>query len=143
MEIRPMQRKDLSQLADLYRQFWGEESNLEIMNRQFDRLAADDTHLLLCAVEGEHLLGSVTGILCEDLYGDCRPFLLVENMVVDQNCRRKGIGRLLLAALEKQAKRRSCVQMLRVTEAARQDACAFYEAYGFQRDHKGYKKRID
>jgi hypothetical protein len=33
------------------------------------------------------------GILCEELYGQCRPFMAVEDVIVDQAHRRRGIGR--------------------------------------------------
>jgi len=75
-------------------------------------------------------------------YGECRPFLLVENMVVDIAHRKKGIGRALFA-LEKRAKAKGCTQIILVTEAERRDACGFYESVGFHPTiNKGYKKKL-
>lgn len=143
MIIRNICKNDLPQLARLYEQFWGDKSYPELMARQLEELERRDTHILLVAVEDDDLLGSVMGIVCEELYGDCRPFLVVENMIVDKACRRAGVGRALLAELENRAKARGCTQMILVTEKSRQDACGFYESVGFEPDkHTGYKKKL-
>ena len=88
MIVRSLEARDLPQLALLYEQFWGEKSHPEKMARQLKELERRDTHIVLGAVEGDTLLGSVMGIVCEELYGDCRPFLVVENMIVDKACSR-------------------------------------------------------
>ncbi|SFG16794.1 GNAT family N-acetyltransferase [Sporolactobacillus nakayamae] len=142
MIIRKMNANDLPQLAALYRQFWNEESNVDKMRAQFEKVNRQKTHILLSAIADHRLVGSVMGVVCAELYGDCRPFLVVENMVVDQATRRMGVGTHLLGELEKQARVRKCTQMILVTETDRSDACHFYETYGFSRDTKGYKKKL-
>lgn len=142
MKIREMEKADLPQLAGLYRQFWQENADLARMEKQFDVLSRQDTHILLSAVDKEMLAGSVMGVVCGELYGDCRPFLVLENMIVDSAYRHKGVGRALLQALEERAKARSCTQIILVTEAEREDACAFYEACGFQLNNRGFKKKL-
>lgn len=144
IKIRDMTAADLEPLAGLYREFWDEASDLAAMRRQFLRLAETNTHILLCAEQGGALAGSVMGVVCEELYGDCRPFLVVENMIVRRAFRRQGVGHALLAELESRARARGCTQMLLVTERTRPDACAFYEAEGFSAGaHMGYKKKIN
>ena len=71
-----------------------------------------------------------------------RQFLVIENMIVDGADRRKGVGRVLLSEMEKQAKEWDCTQMILVTEIGRRDACCFYEAFGFHKNNKGYKKKL-
>lgn len=142
MEIRNMMRTDLPQLAVLYQQFWNEHSDLLLMQNQFDKLSKDERYILLSAVMDDKLVGSVMGVVCQELYGNCKPFLVLENMVVDQGARRKGIGKSLLSRLEEIAKSRYCAQIILVTELERADACLFYEACGFQTNNKGYKKKL-
>jgi ribosomal protein S18 acetylase RimI-like enzyme len=144
MLIREMQINDIDFLSELYFQFWGEKSNVEKMQGKFSQLQNNSAYIFLCAVENERVVGSVMGIVCEELYGDCQPFLVLENMVVDNNCRRKGVGKLLCAELEKQAKERGCSQILLVTESNREDACRFYESLGFNpAANMGFKKKIN
>lgn len=142
MFIRRMELEDINQLSILYQQFWNELSDINKMREQFSKMEDSETHILLSAIEDNKLVGSVMGIICEELYGECKPFLLVENMIVDKNCRRKGAGKALLTELEKVTKQKNCTQMILVTESERSDACGFYEAYGFQLNNKGYKKKL-
>lgn len=143
MKIRDMQRGDLAGLNALYTQFWGETSSLLNMQAQFDEIIKKDTHILLVATNGDELIGSVMGVVCDELYGDCMPFLVIENMIVDQNARRNGVGKLLLEEMESRAKKRDCTQMILVTESDREDAVGFYESNGFSgNSHKGYKKKL-
>ena len=138
-----MNNNDLPRLAELYRQFWNEESDLHAMREQFQNVSRNDTHILLCAEENGEVLGSVMGVVCEELYGDCRPFLVIENMIVHENARRKGIAAALLTELEIRAKERNCTQMILVTESDRNDACGFYESNGFNPGvNVGYKKKL-
>ena len=142
MFIRRTELEDMNQLSILYQQFWNELSDVNKMQEQFVKMKNSDMHILLSALEDNKLIGSVMGIICEELYGKCDPFLLVENMIVDKNSRRKGVGRALLTELEKIAKEKNCTQMILVTESDRFDACGFYEAYGFSQNNKGYKKKL-
>jgi len=143
MKIRAMQAADLQTLARLYRQFWGEASDLHAMEQKFRALRDNEAYILLCAEEDGQVIGSVMGVVCEELYGDCKPFLVLENMIVDQTLRQKGVGRRLFEELEHRALEKNCVQMILVTEQERADACAFYESLGFHPTHnKGYKKKL-
>ncbi len=59
------------------------------MRRRWESLRPG-RHILLAAEDGGRLVGSVMGVVCEELYGDGRPFLVVENLIVDKEQRRKG-----------------------------------------------------
>ena len=143
MEIRVLKKGDMPALAVLYRAFWDEPSDVPAMERQLEAMQAEGNAVVLGALAGGELLGSVTGYFCRDLYGACRPFLLVENMVVAESARRQGVGRRLLAELERRAGEAGCSQMLLVTEADRTQAQRFYEASGFGKGtHSGFKKKL-
>ncbi|WP_205683868.1 GNAT family N-acetyltransferase [Brevibacillus migulae] len=77
MIIREMIADDILQLAQLYKQFWGEESSIEIMNKQFTKLHKNESYIFLSAIENNNLIGSVMGVICEELYGDGKPFLVL------------------------------------------------------------------
>jgi len=143
MTIRMLELRDLPALARLYYQFWGEKSCLGAMERKFAELSKNEAYILLCAEEDGQLVGSVMGVACEELYGDCRPFMVLENMIVDQTRRRTGAGRLLLEELERRAIAQGCSQIILVTEADRAEACAFYERMGFHpARNRGFKKLL-
>jgi hypothetical protein len=92
MEIVALKEQDLPDLAQLYRQFRGEGSCLEDMRKPFRRLRKNANYTFLGVRAGGRLVASVMGILCEELYGQCRPFMVVEDVIVDQAHRRRCIG---------------------------------------------------
>ena len=143
MHIRNMETQDMESLAALYYQFWNTPSNVEKMSEKFLDLQSNDAYILLCAVEDERVVGSVTGTVCEELFGECLPFLLVENMIVDKNFRRRGVGKALFSELEQRAKKNGCRQIILVTESDREDARGFYTSLGFHpTKNAGFKKKI-
>ena len=143
MIIREMIKEDIPKLNELYKQFWDEDSCIEKMANQFDVFSKLGTHVLLSAVENERLVGSVMGVICGELYGNCQPFMILENMVVDKQSRNKGIGKALIFELEKIAKEKDCTQILLITETNRIDACKFYESAGYNPNtHMGFKKKL-
>jgi ribosomal protein S18 acetylase RimI-like enzyme len=143
MEIRKLTENDLVGLAALYKQFWGESSSLEKMRPTFQRLEKNPNYVLLGADQQNNLVGSVMGIICEELYGDCKPFMVVEDVIVDKRHRRLGIATSLMRALEGHAAEHNCNYIMFVTETDRKDAHRFYESLGYTSDaYKGYKKRL-
>lgn len=143
MIIRQMIANDIPELAQLYRQFWNEDSCIEIMYSQFKKVCDNGTHVLLSAIGNKKLIGSVMGVICEELYGNCKPFMVLENMIVDDEYRNKGVGRALIVELEKIAINKCCTQIILVTEVDRIDACQFYESVGYSpTKNKGYKKKL-
>ena len=143
MIIRGMIADDISQLAQLYKQFWDEESCVETMKKTFNRLEDEGSYILLSAVEDKRLIGSVMGIICGELYGDCKPFMVLENMIVDKEYRNLGVGKALISELEKKATEKNCTQIILVTETNRISACKLYESAGYNPEtHKGYKKKL-
>ena len=143
MLIRALTIDDMESLSRLYYQFWNEASDVPKMKASFLAMQNDGAYILLGAQEEGKLVGSVMGVVCRELYGDCAPFLVVEDMIVDQNHRGRGVGRLLFEELEKQAVLKGCAQMILVTDASRKDACGFYVSMGFHPTaNRGYKKKL-
>jgi ribosomal protein S18 acetylase RimI-like enzyme len=143
MEIKPLTQSDLASLADLYAQFWGEESSLQKMQSTFQRLERNANYIFLAAKQEGRLVGSAMGIICEELYGECKPFMVIEDVIVDKRQKRKGIGSQLMHELERIAAERDCNYIIFVTETERFEAQRFYESLGYTSDsHKGFKKRL-
>lgn len=108
------------------------------MCETFFKLVKNPSYILLAAKQDGQLVGFTMGIICEELYGDCRPFMVMEDLKVDKNQRRSGIGAALMRDLEKCAIDHDCCQIIFLTEADRSDALRFYGSLGF--DYEPYKK---
>lgn len=143
MKITQIQQKDLKKLGELYSQFWGDYSSLEQMTATFLKIKDDPHYIHLGAFLGKEMVGAIAGVICESLYGQCEPYLVLEDFIVDKAHRRKGIGRALITTLEKQAKNWACSQVILLTENNRTDAIGFYTALGFDpATHRGFKKTL-
>ena len=143
MIIREMIIDDMPQLAQLYKQFWDEESSVETMYQKFNKIHENGSYILLSAIENNQLIGSVMGVICGELYGDCNPFMVLENMIVDEKYRNKGVGKALISELETKAAEKNCTQIILVTDADRIEARGFYESAGYNpHTHKGFKKKL-
>lgn len=83
------------------------------------------------------------GIICYDLVGECKPFMVIENVIVSPNVRRQGIGKKLMLGIEKIAKERDCYYMIFVSGEQRIEAHVFYEKLGFKEENvEGYRKHF-
>jgi ribosomal protein S18 acetylase RimI-like enzyme len=143
MKIERLTEYDLAPLAELFRQFWGEKSSPEKMRSTFSRLATNPAYILLAAKQNDLLVGFAMGIICEELYGNCKPFMVIEDVIVDKNQRGNGVGSALMRELEKCAIDHDCFQIIFVTEANRTEALGFYRSLGYEFEpYKGFKKRL-
>ena len=143
VKIVLLEKKDLPVLAKLFKQFWNEETNIEKMQATFSKLIRNPAYHLLGAQKEGKLVGFAMGIVCEELYGECEPFMMIEDFIVDKKYRRNGIGAALMAALEQRAIEQNCCQVLFVTEANRKEAIRFYSSMGYDpNSHTGFKKRV-
>ena len=143
MEIESLKEEDLAALAALYKDFWGEDSYPEKMRMTFRRLKANPNYIFLSAKQQGRLIGSAMGIVCEELYGNCKPFMVIEDVVVHKDYRRFKIGSALMGALEKCAVEHKCNYIIFVTESERSAAHRFYESLGYNsKAHKGFKKYL-
>jgi ribosomal protein S18 acetylase RimI-like enzyme len=143
IRITELAEGDLEALAGLYEQFWGEESSLDKMRATFRRLAGNTNYIFLGAKKDDLLAGSVMGVVCEELYGECRPFMVVEDVIVAEGHRREGIGSQLMRELERRATERGCAHIVLVTERDRVGALQFYRSLGYDPEaHKGFKKQL-
>ena len=143
MIIRKMIKDDIPDLARLYKLFWNEESSILKMQGLFDDLRDNADYIILSAVENNKIIGSIMGIICYELYGECRPFMVIEDFIVDSKHRRKGIGKSLFLEIEKYAAKNECSYLLLVTENNRQDAINFYTKMGFNPNkYRGFKKTL-
>ena len=142
-DIRTISDVDLPRLAVLLEQLAEEKSDTDKMRESFRRIADDRGYILLGVFVDGALAGSLMGIVCHDLVGECRPFMVIENVIVAEEFRGKGIGKLLMEAIEKEGRARNCSYTMFVSGIMRTGAHAFYESAGYSPDMvRGFKKYL-
>ena len=113
------------------------------MARLVERISEDEQKYLLVAVNSENgdIAGSLLGVVFEDICGDCRPILLVENVAVLEEYHRQGIGRMMFDEIERWGREMDCHYEMLVSGMNRVGAHKFYEGIGFEQV-KGFKKYL-
>ncbi|PYE47774.1 GNAT family N-acetyltransferase [Paenibacillus barcinonensis] len=141
--IKRIQPQDLPALSQLYHELMGTPSNEQKMHKTFQHMEQQGCYHLLGAFDQEQLVGSVMGIECMDLVGDCEPFMVLENVIVSDRVRRQGIGQKLMLEIEQIAKDRGCAYIILVSGDQRKEAHQFYEKLGFRDELvQGYRKHM-
>ncbi|RUS45885.1 GNAT family N-acetyltransferase [Cohnella sp. AR92] len=143
LEIKPITREKLKELCELYDELIGRKTNFGKMAEIFGKIVENPGYHLLGAYLENELVGSLMGIECQDLVGECKPFMVIENVIVSNRARRQGVGRRLMEAIEGVAKERDCYYIIFVSGGQRKEAHAFYEKLGFKDEQvEGFRKHL-
>jgi GNAT superfamily N-acetyltransferase len=136
--------EDLAAVAKISEELCGRATDFEKMTASFSKITANPDCFLIGAKDEQHrLVGSAMAIVCQDIVGECRPFMVLENMIVTQNHRGSGIGRQLIQYTENIARERGCYYIMLVSLAKRTEAHKFYEALGYNIGVvQGFKKYL-
>jgi ribosomal protein S18 acetylase RimI-like enzyme len=138
--VREANRRDASAVADLLGEL-AYPSTLAQAAERIERIAADPTSWLLVA----ELDGAVAGfgvLHVQNLVERDEPGCEVAGLVVGERFRRRGVGELLMQALEDEARARGGKTMVLNTAHRRADAHAFYEALGYEHTGRRYAKEL-
>ena len=139
--ISKIEFSDLPDLAALYKKLVDKQTDIEKMQKSFQRIEMDSNYWVLGARNQGRLVGSAMGIICHDLVGACRPFMVIENVIVKGDSRNQGVGKRLMSALEHQAICRECYYAILVSSNNQHLAHDFYTANGYDsKTYRGFKK---
>ena len=115
-----------SLILDGMREHWGDDFDASF-NLDIDDIAASfAAGVFLVAAAGGQIVG--TGAMTPGDGG----IAIVTRMATSAAYRRKGVARMLLAALVEQARGRGCARIVLGTNIRWEDAIQFYTAFGFK-----------
>ncbi|RED66193.1 GNAT family N-acetyltransferase [Cohnella lupini] len=141
--IRKAEEHHLAGLSDLFVEFIDAESNLTAMKKQLDLISTNsDYYIAVACDDKEKVIGTSMAIKCMDLVGNCKPFLVVENVVVAPGYRGMGIGKSLMEAVEEFGLQNDCNYIMLVSGNSWSQAHDFYRSIGYSDEHAGFKKRL-
>jgi GNAT superfamily N-acetyltransferase len=144
MWIDSVKKSELTELAALYKELTGTETNMEKLEDSFAFIDTNPDYALIAAKEGHGaLLGSLLGVICHDAAGDCRPFMVIENVIVRAAYRGQGIGKQLMEHIEAWGRQRECYYVMFVSASSRKASHRFYESAGYSLTAvQGFKKYL-
>jgi len=138
--IREATQRDAAAVAALLGELDYPSSPSQAAGR-LERIAADPSTWVVVA-EAESELAGLGALHVQNLVEHDEPGCEVAALVVGQRFRRRGIGELLMQALENEARRRGGKVMVLNTAHRRADAHAFYEALGYEHTGRRYAKKL-
>lgn len=138
--IREATPNDAPDIATLLDQLGYSSSPAQAAER-LARVAVDPSMWVIVA-EVESELAGFGALHVQNLVERDEPGCQVAGLVVGQRFRRRGIGELLMQALEDEARRRGVKVMVLNTAHRRADAHAFYEALGYEHTGRRYAKEL-
>ena len=137
MVIERLTQRYIAQVVELQKTLVPFELSPEEAAARLEYILSNPDYTLLIAREGDAVLGTVTGICCRAL---SMPFLVIEDVVVREDCRGKGIGKALMDELDRFAIENKCEYAILVSSGFRKEAHGFYEKQGYTEDVRGFRK---
>lgn len=137
MILEKLKIEDLSQVVELHKTLIPFEISFDKSIEIYKEMLRDENYYLVVAKEDDEVIGSALGICCKCL---AVSFLVIEDVVVKEGIRGKGIGKKLMESLDEFAKRKNCAYAILVSSGHRKAAHKFYEKFGFVEDVRGFRK---
>lgn len=141
--IRDASRDDVQAVLRLLTQMNPDDPPLPAVRAEavWHRIDENPDRRLLIATDEGDVVGTIDCTLMHNLTRGGRPFMVVENVVVDEGRRRAGIGRALLEAGVGWARETGCYKAQLVADDALANQ-AFYRRCGFMPAAIGFKARL-
>lgn len=145
LEVRPIQVNDLPQAMDLLAEFQLPEVRAMTENdiRGIYSKISSSGGVVIGAFQKDRLVGTCTLNICANLSWSGRPYGIIENIIVTENERNRGIGRNMLLVASRMAVSKNCYKVALMTQQRSEAMQAFYKSAGFSDDKVGYQMRFD
>jgi GNAT superfamily N-acetyltransferase len=144
--VRTATEKDIPRILELYRQLafnpppaGASGPSLEHCQRVFAEISATPGYSLLVAEEDGEVIGTTVLVILPGMAHGTSPFAVVEYVVVDENWRSRGIGKLLMEYVIARSKEAGCYKIMLTSDKRRKRAHKFYKSLGFEASAHGFR----
>ncbi|GAB3206688.1 N-acetyltransferase family protein [Marinactinospora thermotolerans] len=110
--------------------------------RSWTRIENDPDRTILVAERRGQIIGTLDLIMVANLTHDAQPWAIVDNVVVDGACRRRGVGRALVEDAVERCVAAGCYKIEVLFHESRPDAHAFYRSMGFENAAEGFRRYL-
>lgn len=142
INIRQVQSNDIKDLALLFEELSGWKSDINKLTALISKMTNSEYHTFPVACDGNRVIGTSVGYLLDDVCGECRPFMVIENVIVHPDYQGQGIGRMIFNELEDYANKKNTKYIMLASENKRDSAHHFYDNLGYYRAI-AFKKKLD
>jgi len=133
--------RDIQQFNELMDELTSHAQDEALLIKKIQRANNSENTFLLVVEDGDtkRLCGSVLAMIHDDFCEECRPFMLIENVVTHPDYRGKGVGRKMFEYIEKWGRAQHVSYAILCSGLNRQGAHKFYPAIGYD-EIKGFRK---
>lgn len=142
MQIREIEKQDLTQLLSLYTQLTDHgtpnempEVDTALENLWYKMLLNKNHHIISGFIDTEMVV-SCTVIIVLNLTHNQRPYALIENVVTHENHRNRGYATAVLNFAKGLAVKENCYKIMLMTGSKKEEVLRFYEKTGYNRNDK-------
>jgi len=142
MTVKKLSVDEIPELVKLYDELMSGlvKNELQISQKIYQDVVDNDDYLVIVAKEDDVIIGTAMGVCCKTLAFAGKSFLVIEDVIVAESSKRKGVGRKLFEALDSFAAEKDCAYAILCSSAFREEAHAFYEKMGYTDNVKGFRK---
>ncbi len=138
MMIREIAENDFDRLLRLYMQLHDNpfpEKNARVLS-VWNSILNDENHHIIVAEENGMIVSSCVCVIIPNLTRGQRPYAFIENVITDQNYRKKGYATACLNFAREIALRENCYKMMLLTGSKEKSTLDFYEQAGYIQNDK-------
>lgn len=136
--IREITENDFDQLLTLYMQLHDNpfpEKDENVM-KVWHTILEDENHHIIVAEQDKKIVSSCVCVIIPNLTRGQRPYAFIENVITDENYRKKGLATECLNFAREIARRENCYKMMLLTGSRQESTLKFYEQAGYNKNDK-------
>jgi predicted N-acetyltransferase YhbS len=138
--IRLAEKRDVLRLMELYRELTittskvkhSRSPSLPDHEQVFAEICSDPRQRVLVAEQQGEVVGTIVLLVIPNLSHNATPWAFLENLIVTQRHRRRGLGRMLLKHAVGLAKKSGCHMVELCSDVRRKEAHILYNSTGFE-----------
>jgi len=134
--FRKANAADAEAITTLYRELTTQSPVDVLPERISDVSNNPNTYLTVCEDNDGEILATALLTLCDDVMFKQQPFALLENVVVNKDYQREGIGKSLMEHIEEFCLQHNCSKIMLLSNSDNRAAHDFYTAMGYDPDAK-------
>jgi ribosomal protein S18 acetylase RimI-like enzyme len=143
--VRQASARDVHDLLHLYRQLAGDRvsalpADVGAAKALLAAIVEQPGRQLLVAEVDRQVLGTADVLIVPNLTHGGAPWAIIENVVVDSACRRRGVGTALIDEIARRCSDARCYKMQLLSNKQRTQAHDFYRSVGFEAVAEGFRR---
>lgn len=136
--IREIKGSDFDGLMQLYTQlhdnpFPEKDDNIIAL---WNRILQDKQHHIIVAEEDGKIVSSCVCVIIPNLTRGQRPYAFIENVITDEQYRKRGLASSCLNFAKGLAQKENCYKMMLLTGSKDESTLHFYEHAGYNKNDK-------